>query len=69
MFEDSEFEMYETSTRLNVDRHEDIERSDQHMLQMREMLNIIKKKFYEVMKHTVDRAVEDRNPQIERWLS
>ena len=67
-FEDSGFEVYETSARLNIERHEDIEEPDRHMLQMREVLDTIKEKFYEVMEHTADWTAEERNPQIERWL-
>ena len=68
MFEDSGFEVYETSARLNIERHEDIEEPDRHMLQMREVLDTIKDKFYEVMEHTADWTAEERNPQKERWL-
>jgi hypothetical protein len=54
MFEDSEFEMYETTTKLNFERDEDVKRSNRHILQMREVLDIIKEKYYEIVEHTAD---------------
>ena len=54
MFEDSGFEMYETSARLDVERHEEMKEADRHMLQMREILNAIKEKYYEIVEHTAN---------------
>ena len=39
------------------------------MLQMKEILNAIKKKYYEIIEHTADWTAEKRNPQIQRWLN
>lgn len=47
MFEDSGFEVYETSVRLNCE-DENIEGPDRHILQMREVLNTIKVGFLSV---------------------
>ena len=68
MFEDSGFEVYETSTRLDFDHHKEVERSDRHMLQMREVLDAIKDKYYEIAEYTAEWTAEERNPQIKRWL-
>lgn len=49
MFEDDEFEVYESTTLIHVDvRHEDIEDSDRHMLKMRKILDHIKEKDYKM---------------------
>lgn len=67
MFENSGFEVYETSVRLSCER-EEMEGPDRHALQMRETLNAIKEKYYEIAEHTADWTAEERNPQIQRWL-
>lgn len=53
MFEDSGFKIYETSVRLEC-KEEDIEGVDRRMLQMRETLDAIKEKYYEIAEHTAD---------------
>lgn len=63
MFEDSGFEVYETSTRLDYDYHEEVERSDRHMLQMRGVLDAIKDKYYEIAEHTANWTAKERNLQ------
>ena len=42
------------STNLKIERHEEIKKIDRHMLQMREILNVIKEKYYEIAEHTAD---------------
>ena len=69
MFEDSGFEVYETSARSKPDDEEEIETPDRHKLQMKEVLNSIKEKFYELVKHIAEWTVEERDPQMEKWLS
>ena len=68
MFEDSGFEMYETSISLKVERHEEIEEIERHMLQMKEVLNAIKKKYYEIAEHTADWTAKKRQSQMQRWI-
>ena len=68
MFEDSGFEVYETSARLKVECHEEIEEVNHHMLQMREVLNAIKEKYYEIVEHTADWTSEERSSQMQRWI-
>ena len=50
MFEDSEFEIYEFIIKIYVvnEIHEIIEKSTRHMFEMKEILNDIKIKFYEL---------------------
>lgn len=43
MFKNNEFEIYETSIKLKIERHEKIEKMNHHMLQMKKVLNVIKK--------------------------
>lgn len=64
MLEDSGFEIYEPPARLEVERHEEIEGADRHMLQTREVLDAIKEKYYEIAEHTTDWTAEERNPQM-----
>lgn len=52
-----------------VDEYKDIEGPDRYDLQIRKVLNSIKEKFYELTKHTADWIAEERDSQIERWLS
>ena len=70
LFEDGGFEIYETTTKINVSHNEDddIEGPDRHVLQMWEVLEHIKDKYYEIAEHTAEWTVEERNPKIERWL-
>lgn len=68
IFEDSGFEIYETSASLEVERHEEIEGADRHMLQIKEVLDAIKEKYYEIVEHTTDWTAEERNPQMQRGI-
>ena len=68
MFEDSGFEVYETSLRLDCEE-EEIEGPDRYGLQMRETLDAIKEKYYEMVDHTADWTAEERNPRTQQWLS
>ena len=54
MFENNDFEIYETSIKLKIERYEKIEKADRHMLQMKKILNAIKEKYYEIAEHTAD---------------
>ena len=36
---------------------------------MKEVLDSVKEKFYELIEHTAGRTAEERDPQIERCLS
>ena len=54
MFENNDFEIYEMSNNLKIERHEKIKKIDRHMLQMKKILNVIKNKYYEIIEHTVD---------------
>ena len=67
MFENSGFEIYETSVRLECEM-EEMKGSDRHLLQMRETLDAIKEKYYEIAEHTADWSAEERTPQMQRWL-
>ena len=67
MFENSGFEVYETSARLNREE-EEMKGPDRYALQMRETLDAIKEKYYEIAEHTADWTAEERNPQMQRWL-
>lgn len=70
MFEDGGFEVYETTAKVHVDdRPETIEGPDRHMLEVREVLDHIKEKYYEMAEQTAEWTAEDRNPIIERWIS
>lgn len=69
MFENSGFEIYETSVCLEIERDEEVEKSDRHLLQMREMLDAIKKKYYEIIEYTADWSIEEKTPHIQRWLN
>ena len=66
MFEDSGFEIYETSVKMECEM-EEMEGVDRHMLQMRETLDAIKEKYYEIAEYTADWTAEQRAPQIQRW--
>ena len=66
MFENNDFEIYETSIRTIFEREKKLKKSNRYMLQMREVLNAIKKKYYEIAEHTADWTAEERNPQIQR---
>ena len=68
MFENSDFEVYKVAAKLDVDDYEKIERSNRHNLQMKEILDNIKEKFYELMKHIVEWSVEKRDFSIKKWL-
>lgn len=52
LFEDGGFEVYETTVKEYVNREERIEGPDRHMLEMREVLDSIKDKYYAMMEHT-----------------
>ena len=64
MIEDSGFEIYETSARLEVECHEEIEGVDRHMVQMREVLDAIKEKYYKIIEHTAEWTAEERSSQM-----
>lgn len=66
-FQESSFEIYKTSAKLDVE-YEEVEGPDHHGLQMREVFESIKKKFYELVEHTADWNTEDRDLQIKKWL-
>ena len=68
MFENSDFEIYEMSDSLEVERHEKIKRIDRHMLQMKKVLDAIKNKYYEIIEHTADWTAEKRQSQMQRWI-
>ena len=53
MFENNEFEIYETSIKMKCET-EEMKKTNYQTLQMRETLKIIKKKYYEIIEHTVD---------------
>ena len=53
MFEDSGFEMYKTSIKLNCEKKK-MKKLIRCALQMRKILNVIKKKYYKMMKRTAD---------------
>ena len=54
MFENNDFEIYETSIKLKIERYEKIKKTDRHMLQMKKILNAIKEKYYEIAEHIAD---------------
>lgn len=68
MFEDSGFEIYETSIRMKCET-EKMEKTNRQTLQMRETLKTIKEKYYEIAEHTADWSAEERASQIQRWLN
>ena len=45
-----------------------IEGSDRHILEVREVLDHIKDRYYEMAERTADWTVEERNSIIERWI-
>lgn len=49
MFEDSGFEVYKTSARLDCE--EEIEGPDRYALKMRETLDAIKEKYYKIAEY------------------
>ncbi len=70
MFEDDEFEIYESTTKQYVikDIHEAIGALDKHLLEIREILNSIKDRYYEIAKQTTNCAEEKRTPTITKWI-
>lgn len=70
LFEDGGFEIYKTTTKIKVrhNKDDDIEGPDRYVLQMREVLEHIKDKYYEIAEHTAEWTMEEQNPKIERWL-
>lgn len=70
MFEDGGFEIYESTTKEYVvkDIHEAIGGPDKHLLGVREVLDTIKERYYEICDNTADWEPEERNTMIGRWL-
>ena len=56
MFEDDGFEIYESITKKYIikDIHEAIEAPDKHLLKIREILDSIKDRYYEIAKQTTN---------------
>lgn len=71
LFEDGGFEVYETTGKVHVDdgNHDVMEGPDRHMLEVREVLDHVKDKYYEMAEYTAEWTAEEQNPIIERWIS
>lgn len=70
LFEDEGFEIYEITTVEHIFLvNEAIEGPDKHMLEMREVLDHIKERYYERAERTAEWTAEERNPVIQRWIS
>jgi hypothetical protein len=56
MFEDDGFEIYESITKKYIikDIHEAIGAPDKHLLEIREILNSIKDRYYEIAEQTTN---------------
>ena len=54
MFEDEDFEIYESITKKYIVKniHDVIETSNKHLLKMREILDHIKNRYYEIVERT-----------------
>jgi len=70
MFEDDGFEIYESTTKEYVikDIHEAIEAPDKHLLEVREVLDSIKDRYYETAEQTANWTEEERTPVITKWI-
>lgn len=70
MFKDDEFEIYESITKKYVIKniHETIETLDKHLLKIREILDSIKNRYYEIAKQTTNWAKEERTSTITKWI-
>ena len=53
MFENSDFQIYETLVRLRCEA-EKMKKLNRHLLQIKETLDAIKEKDYESVEHTID---------------
>lgn len=40
-----------------------------HMFEVRDVLDHVKDKYYDMAEHTAEWTAEERNPIIERWIS
>ena len=68
MFDDDGFEIYESTTREYVVRDMDdaIERPDKHLLEIREVLDSIKNRYYEIVKYMKRNALDERYAFIQK---
>jgi len=68
MFENNGFEIYESTTKKYVikDIHEAIEAPDKHLLKIREILDSIKDRYYEIAKQTTNWTKKERTSTITR---
>lgn len=70
LFEDRGFEIYETVAKIQIDTEQDIIKGpDRHMLEVQEVLDHIKDKYYEIPEQTAQWTAEERDPIIEWWIS
>ena len=70
MFDDDDFEIYESTTREYVVRDMDdvIERPDKHLLEVRKVLDSIKNRYYEIVEYMERNASDERYAFIQGWV-
>lgn len=70
MFDDGGFEIYEGTTRDYVVRDMDnaIGRPDKHLLEVREVLDSIKDRYYEIAEYMERHAPDERHAFIQGWV-
>ena len=71
MFENDDFEIYESITRKYVVKniHEIIEKSNKHLLQIRKILDSIKNRYYDLMKYMIEWKTKNRALQFRIWIN
>lgn len=70
MFENDEFEIYESITKKYVIKniYKTIEALDKHLLKIREILDLIKNRYYKIVKQTTNWAKKKRTLIITKWI-
>ena len=71
LFDDGGFEIYESTTKTYVidEIHDIIGGPDRQALEMREVLDSIKDKYYDIVENTAAWTAEQRIPILEGWIS
>lgn len=69
-FEEGGFEIYETTNKEWVSEgvHDAIGGPSRHLLEVREVLDGIKDRYYELCENMADWTPEERSPILDRWL-
>ncbi len=71
LFEDAGFEIYELTTKTYVENeiYDTIGGPDRSTLMMREILDHVKSRYYEMSEYMAEWTQEEKDPHIARWLA